>query len=472
MKYPQTETRGHISRKDFIKTTTGATAALLLGCTSIGPRIITSKSKTRPNILLITTDQQHINTISANGCPYVHTPGMDYLSENGVVFENSYCSNPVCSPSRSSMLTGRATSETGVYTNGKSIIPDVPNMGEWFGENSNYDRVYAGKWHLPATYESQIPGFDVLTTGIMGHGILGDTTVSLACEGYLRNRSSQRPFLMVVSFMQPHDICEWLRLNQETPKEFPYPEIESELPPLPGNFSFDPVEPEYLANLRARHEPARGGWSELHWRYYLWSYYRHVEMVDNEIGRILNAVMDKGYDRDTIIIFTSDHGEGMAHHGCVRKNTSYDEALKVPLTITGPDDYVQSGLISGTLASGMDILPTICDFAGIDGPEYMRGRSLRPGVQGSRTQSSLYIVAELALNRGRVVRSNNYKYVTYHDDEVEQLYDMVGDPGETTNLAGAGEYSDNVEQHRMMLKDWEGGLHPVPGLPAADAWWR
>jgi choline-sulfatase len=128
--------------------------------------------------------------------------------------------------------------------------------------------------------------------------------------------------------LQPHDICEWLRLNAENRTELRYPELRGELPPLPANFEFDAAEPEDVRKLRAGNEAGKYGWGKLHWQYYLWSYYRHVEMVDGEIVRILQALRDSGRDQDTVIVFTSDHGEGMACHQMVRKSSPYDESAK------------------------------------------------------------------------------------------------------------------------------------------------
>ena len=136
------------------------------------------------------TDQQGINTISANGCQNIHTPNMDRLAHAGVSFIESHSTNPLCSPARSSMITGRMTSETGVITNDLPIRSDIPNLGQWLGAGG-YETTYIGKWHIPASYPSSIPGFKVIPTGIGGQGNIGDSAVSRACQGYLRNRRIQ-----------------------------------------------------------------------------------------------------------------------------------------------------------------------------------------------------------------------------------------------------------------------------------------
>ena len=453
-----------MNRRQFLRAGGGAAAMAATGCSSLG--------KARPNILFLITDQQHIDTIAARGCGHVRTPALDWLAKRGVSFAQSYCPDPVCSPSRSAIFTGRMPSETGVPRNGLPIREDIPNIGQWFSENTDYETVYAGKWHLPRTYQNEIAGFQVLPGGIGGQGNLGDTCVSRACDGFLRNRSATNPFLLVASFLQPHDICEWLRLNMNNPDELRFPEINDALPPLPDNFDYEAIEPEVLRRRRQGNEPAKGGWSKQHWRYYLWSYYRHVEMVDGEVGRILQAVQDTGHDNDTMIVFVADHGEGLAHHQMVRKSSSYDEASKAPLLISWPGQFAGDSNDFTNVVSGVDLAPTLCDCAGIRPPDGTVGRSLRPLLEGKPASSDGHIVTEIPTNVGRLVRTRRYKFATYAGDTVEQLYDMENDPGETRNLAASSEHASALADHKKLLREWEARLDPAPELPNADAWWR
>jgi len=452
------------NRREFLATG-GAAAAWATGCAS------SSKQKP-PNLVLILTDQQHIDTISAHGCRYAETPALDSLVRRGTSFRTSYCADPVCSPSRSTIFTGRMPSETDVAANGRPIRREIPNLGQWFSENSDYETVYSGKWHMPRTYQRKIAGFRVLPAGLNGRGMIGDPSVSQACDAFLRNRTSEKPFLLTVSFMQPHDICEWLRLNMDNPSALRYPEIAGELPPLPDNFDYEAIEPQLLRRLRQGNEPYRGQWSKEHWRYYLWCYYRHIELVDGEIGRVLRALEETGKLENTVLLFTSDHGEGMAHHQMVRKGSSYDEASRVPFLISWPGHFPENRLDETSLVSGADILPTLCDCAGIRPPEKMRGRSLRPLLEGRADNARGYVVAEIPIDAGRVVRTDRFKYVTYCGDTVDQLFDMKTDPGETKNLARDSAYAATVADHKRLLVEWEKRLDPAPNQPHADAWWR
>ena len=473
-KQTQSKQTRHINRREFIKLSTSSVAILASGM-STGNSLAVGKSRQpKPkNIVLIITDQQHIDTIAAGGCRHVYTPALDRLKKSGVSFTQSYTPNPLCSPARSAVFTGRTSSECGVHINGLPVRADIPNLGQWFSQHTDYETFYAGKWHLPRTYTLDIPGFKVLHTGIGGFGYLCDTAMSRACEGFLQNRSKSKPFLLVASFMQPHDICEWLRLNLENPDGLRYPQLAGRLPELPANFNFDKNEPKEIKNKRLNDDPFRGKrkWNEEHWRYYRYSYYRNIEHLDAEIGRILRTLEDSGYINDTLIAFISDHGEGMGHHQLVRKKSFYDEASRVPLLFSWPGQIPENKTETSHLVSGLDLMPTLCDYAGIKPPKNMRGRSLRSILEGNVLSWGHVLVTELSPNKARMVRTQRYKYIAYKDDPIEQLFDMIDDPGETKNLATGSKHASTLTEHRRILKGWEACLDVAPNVPNTDAWW-
>jgi len=432
---------------------------------------VRSNRKPKPkNILLIYTDQQHIDTIAAGGCPYLRTPALDRIKKSGISFTQSYSANPLCSPARSAVFSGRTSCEASVHENGRPIRSDIPNLGQWLSEHSDYETFYAGKWHLPRTYTSNVPGFTAINTGIGGFGYLCDTAMSRACEGFISNRSKSKPFLLVASFMQPHDICEWLRLNMNNPGKLRYPELADELPDLPDNFEYDRREPQPIRERRQGNEPFKGKWNKQHWRYYRWSYYRHIEYVDAEIGRILRALESRGLMKDTLVVMTADHGEGIGHHQMVRKTSFYNEACRVPLLFSWPGHIVEDKTDTTHLASGMDIMPTLCDYAGIKPPANMRGVSLRSILEGDNGTQREFIVSEVYKNTGRMVRTPEFKYVTYTGDPVEQLFDMKNDPGETRNLAAHSHYASVLADHRKLLASHEAGLDVPEGIPHREFW--
>ncbi|MCF6358909.1 MAG: sulfatase-like hydrolase/transferase [Draconibacterium sp.] len=391
-----------------------------------------SIKKSLPNILFITTDQQAWNTISAFGNNYVHPPNIARLVQTGVSFKKSYSPNPVCSPTRACWITGLTSSENGVINNGLDIVKGLRTVGSALTEKG-YETVFAGKLHvgIPKSYKQKIPGFaKVLCEGIGGKGTLGDQVVSSVVAGYLQNRDKSKPFFVSVNFLQPHDICNWISRNKKGHDDSPFSSIaKEELPPLPDNFQNILTEPEKMKVAR------NDNWNELDWKYYLWSYYRMIEEVDAEIGRVLTALDESGETDNTVIIFNSDHGEGAAHHKSVLKNFPYDEACRVPFIISYPKELKQGVLNEIDLVSGLDVVPTICDFAEAEPPANYRGISLRAIAAGKKGAKRDFIVSEMNNDQGRMIRSSEYKLIAFRDDPNILFFDMKNDPGETKNLA-------------------------------------
>lgn len=413
----------------------------------------------RPNILVLCTDQQHIDTIRTAGCAHVHTPAMDRLWQGGTSFVRSYCTNPLCSPSRSSLFTGRMPSETGVCALEQAIDPALPNLGQWLQSQAGYATFYAGKWHVPDCHTYSIPGFSVLTSGQDHRGDFSDDLVAQACATFLRRYDQPQPFLLVASLTQPHDICEWHRLHQ---LKLPSPPLVADvtLPPLPSNFHATPGEPRTLHDLRRKTiEGVVGEWPDWQWQWYRWSYYRMIEMVDAEIGRILAALDQSPHARDTLVVLTSDHGEGLGEHRFARKNYTYEAALKVPLVYYWPRQ-IKGGRTDRThLVSGVDMMPTLCHYAGIAPPHDLTGDSLHPlleDVQSSwRDKLGVQLTAGV---KARVFLSGKFKYVVFLNDPVEQLFDLDTDPGETVNLAIDPRYESILRQLRSEHATWEANL--------------
>jgi arylsulfatase A-like enzyme len=207
-----------------------------------------------------------------------------------------------------------------------------------------------------------------------------------------------------------------------------------------------------------------GGYSREDWRRLRWGYYRMIEKVDAEIGAVLDALRVAGLAENTLIIFTSDHGECAGSHRFNQKTVFYDESARVPLIIVWRDK-LWHGTTDRLVNIGVDLLPTMLDFAGLTVPEHLPGRSLKPVVLGGATDSWRdFIVVENHMAqagevdgvkpqlKGRMVRTARYKYCAYSAGERrESLVDMQVDPGETRNLANNPDYSTTLEQHRALL---------------------
>jgi arylsulfatase A-like enzyme len=240
------------------------------------------------------------------------------------------------------------------------------------------------------------------------------------------------------------------------------------LPPLPPNHERAPDEPEFIRICRERRYYGQENtftkdWDQQRWRRYLYGYYRMTERVDRAVGMVLSALRDSGRERDTLVIFTSDHGEGMAAHQWVVKLMLWEEVVSVPLIFRWPGRVPAGKLDSTAFASGIDILPTICDLAGVAVPDSVHGASLGSILQGDSQSARTSLFAQLAPDtkdatmQGRAVRSSRYKYVKYSKGaNPEMLFDLREDPGESRNLAADPNHARELDRHRTLLKDWLG----------------
>lgn len=422
----------------------------------------------RPNFLLVFTDQQTIEAMSAMGNPYLNTPNMDALARFGTLFTESYCTSPVCSPARSSMIMGRMPHETGVNYNDQAPDSGLRNMGEYF-RDAGYTTLWAGKWHLPESYPPptalEVPGFKLIQFShdqqVSPRGDVSDEPLADAAVKYLKGRK-QQPFLLVVSFTNPHDIC-YLPIN---PEGFIPPLNIEATPPLPRNHRIPAGEPEFVKDSRTRtayeNEVAfTTEYTAEDWRNYLFHYYRMVERVDRQIGKLISALESEGLDENTIIIFTSDHGEGASSHKWATKLSLYEESVKVPFILTKFKHDGEAVVDSEHLVSGLDILPTMMDYAGIEIPSKMRGVSLKTIIEKPDTILRDYLITELAIDpedtgmTGRMITDGNYKYIVYsYGQNPEQLFNLQNDPGEMTDLSEYENYGNIKRNLRKKLREW------------------
>ncbi|MFH1717898.1 MAG: sulfatase-like hydrolase/transferase [Planctomycetota bacterium] len=442
-----------ITRRQLIGTGAAGLFALALG-----GKLQAAEGRKRPNVLIITTDQQRVDAISAVGNKWVKTPNMDSLAANGVYFTKSYCPYPLCSPSRAALHTSRMPHEIGVDRNSVAIDSEIPLSGQVF-RKAGYDTGYSGKWHCPNPYPTDgIAGYEVLNTttrtGKLAQ-VVDEATVNAGIEFIGRKR--EKPFLAVVSFINPHDIC--LPAGETSPildqvwNRYE-PPAGAELPPLPANFADTRDTPEGFTR-KARHED----WDENHWRRYIYAYYRMMEDVDRQVGQVLQALRQSGQEENTIIVFTSDHGEGLASHRWTGKMMYYEEEAAVPLIVSWKGVTPAGRIDREHLVSALDVLPTICDYAGVKGPATMRGESLRQIIEKPQQAGHEYVVSEMANGPARsfMVRTNRYKYMVFPGtggEKLEMFFDVQTDPGEMKNLAGQPEFAAEIERHRKMLTQW------------------
>ncbi len=231
-----------------------------------------------PNILVIVTGQQNAGTCSFLGNPYLSTPHMDQLAKTGRVFLNAYCAQPLCTPSWMAMLTGKMPHETGI-TIDNNCHPDCSVMVTRLLAHSGYKTAYLGKWHLPlAQYENHMHRFFHLKHTL---GDFSDIKLATAFKEFLKT-TRKNPFFLVASFVNPHDISEWVKGNTGSQGPYMHPPQADECPPLPSNFLPPLGEPAVLRLVQTfapKIYPSTD-WTPDLWRQYVWAYYRLVEKAD------------------------------------------------------------------------------------------------------------------------------------------------------------------------------------------------
>ncbi|MCP4309685.1 MAG: sulfatase-like hydrolase/transferase [Bacteroidetes bacterium] len=389
-------------------------------------------------------DQMHWEAMSAYGNANVKTPGMDKIAEDGYSFRASYASMPQCCPARACWYTGLTSVETGMPTNKNKLRQDIPDLGQWLTKHGNYKSAYSGKWHVNGRDVTK--SFDLLYGKPMGKGEYIDGSVARACMGFLENYSGDEPFFLNAGFLNPHDCCYSCGAAGGQGKLGFAGEIEDQLPPLPENW----VKPEKPWGFT-------GDWTELDWRYYIYTYYRWVEMVDAEIASLYDALINSRFADNTVVIFTSDHGDGLGFHGKVSKGFMEEESWRVPTIIVDPGKALKGVHDVEHLSIGVDMAATICDYAEVPMlPDMTVGKSLRPIAEGEKVDDwREYIVGESFLGTGRVaVRDKQYKTILYCDGKPTQIYDLKNDPLEMNNLSSRPEGKEVFARHEEFLSEY------------------
>lgn len=454
-----------LNRRDFIKCVGAGVTGMALE-RALWAADATGVAKTsgkRLNVLYMFTDQQFADAMSCAGNKWVKTPAMDNLAATGARFNLTYTAHPVCSPARASMLTGLMPHQNGVTGNSLTIRKELqPQEMGWVFRNAGYRCAYGGKGHLPDFSRlEETHGFEVLCP-------LNDREVTNKCVEFL-SQKQEKPFLLVASYHQPHAICEVgkhrdLVVSREEYRSLgcsSIAEFARLCPPMPANFDPPTPVPDMAGRL------STGKWSEAQWRLYLYKYYRMVEEVDAGIGKVLKALRDSGQEDNTLVIFSSDHGDGLGAHHTSGKNCFYEEMARVPF-IVSLKGRTTPGLVDQDhmVCNGLDLMPTLCDYTGVALPAGLRGRSVRSLAEGKAVQNwrdHLVIeaggggVKDCNFDRARMVRTRQYKYSVYRtkgSPPLEELFDMQANPGETNNLAAKTEFKNVLKEHQDRLAAW------------------
>ena len=470
---PSHEILPTLTRRQWLRMA-GMGAAAMLARPLVGLAADALAPAPHPNILYIFTDQQYAEMMSCAGNPTLKTPAMDSLAQTGARFTRAYAANPVCVPARVGMMTGAMPSRIGLEQN--EDMPQVKanvseallahSLGRVF-RNAGYETAYGGKVHLPMTLEAI--GFDCIAK---------DERAGLAdaCAAFLR-RKHERPFILVASFVNPHDICymagraytQSIKAGERadpatpvaSPKLPPGPAGQApppdQCPPLPDNFEVPAGEPEGVREVdpRAFRFYVRQHWTKDDWRVHRWAYCRLTEKVDGEIAVVLQALREAGLEEKTVVVFSSDHGDMDGSHRLEHKSVLYEQSERVPFIVSWKG-VTRPGLVDREhlVSTGLDLIPTLCDFAGIAAPKELAGRSVRPLAEG-RAATAWRDTLVVEGHHCRALHTARFKYTVFDTGEHrEMLVDLEKDPREMKNLASDPAYRDALLDCRKRLRQW------------------
>ena len=440
------------------------------------------------NVLFIISDQHRRNAAGCYGDPVVRTPHIDRLAQEGVRFTDAYCPSPLCGPSRSAIVTGTHASTCGVHNHSyMDSLPDLPTMGSVF-RDAGYVTGAIGKLHAAGETDERDLGFDKrglrIYTAARGsyRDEVGDDVLRQYAGYMLDGRParhvynpSNTPVGMDENLMLDNlvvDRCiEFMRAQRNKPfflwagLEKPHPEWYA---PARFHDMYDPAKmplpptasPETIADLpesvvpghmRRRKDPDEKK------RGMVAAYYANVSYMDWNVGRLLDALDELELRGDTVVVYTSDHGENLFEHGLIQKHCLFESAMGVPLVISHRDLPV--GSVCETPANLIDLFPTLAELAKIDPPSTLEGTSRVSAMQEGTAPEGDAVTSECCLwgDRQRMVRSGRWKYILAGNDEV--LFDMEFDPWEERNLAKDPAHAERCGELKKLALD---GWNPPP----------
>jgi len=437
--------------------------------------VLSAFAQRKPNIIYIFTDQQSATMMSCTGNRYLKTPAVDYLAANGVRFEKAYTPNPVCVPARTSMMTGWLPDSHDIRRNGNG--PRFNGKHNYEETNisaqlkkAGYHTAFGGKTHLPKQLYPDVLGFEVVSTGRKMD--LSEDAVEFI------KRKHDKPYYLVLSYINPHDICyffrtdlgkkhalvEELRAKAEAIPDF----YESEqCPPVLPNFEPQPDEPEAYQAKRQITLDNKKNITEDDWRLSRWMYARMTEIVDAEIQVVLDVLKETGQEENTVVIFSSDHGDNEGAYRFHGKGTFNEQSIRIPFIVMDKGGNQKAGLVDDThlIVNGLDLLPTVLDYAGVPNAHGdPRGQSVRPLVEGKEIPWREDVGVESEL--GRMVMNDRFKYIEYDiDRNIEvRLRDMKKDPNEKTHFTGDPEYAPDLAKMKEVFDRW----FPNEGSPVIN----
>jgi len=449
--------------------------------------VLAHAQQKRLNVLFIAVDDMN-NDLACYGVPIVKSPNIDRLAARGVKFDRAYCQYPLCSPSRTSLMTGLRPDTTRVYdlkTHFRKNIPDVVTIGQMF-KAAGYFSGRVGKiYHYgnpgdigtsglddPATWDQFVnpAGRDktALEKDVINYtpkrglgssvSFLSDkagkdeehTDGKVATEAIKMLRAHKdKPFFIAAGFYKPH--CPYISPSKYFEK---YSINDVLLPRVADDFRAS-VPPLALASTKPW---PLVGVSPEHAREAKLAYYAAISFVDAQIGRILDEVDRLGLWDNTVVVFWSDHGYQLGEHGLWFKQSLFEEAARVPMIIVTPNNGAVAGKVSRRTVELVDLYPTLADLTGVTPPRGLEGFSLKPLLtdpDASWDHPAYTQVQRAGGKMGRSVRTERWRYTEWGPEgrAGAQLYDHDTDPHELTNLAADPAHAPNVAEMKKLLRD-------------------
>lgn len=457
------------------------------------------KAPLSPNLLFILTDQQRLDTLRCYGNEIVEAPHLNRLAEGSFVFRNAYCAQPVCTPSRGTMMTGLWPHTHGARTLNVPLPEESRTMAEIVP--TQYRRANIGKWHLgnevweqhgfeewisvmdryrphytKAEYlerfsdyhhfliengytpdESTKDGTKIFSrefSAALAEPYTKASFVGQKAAEFISGHDQSHPFLLSVSFFEPHPPTFGPLNRLYDPDTLPLPETFHN-PPGPDTQSKARERAEGFQKKGYYNYPLKSIWD---WQRIRANYYGLITLVDRAVGRILQALEDSGQSENTIVVFTSDHGEMLGSHALFKKGLLYEEAVKVPLLIRVPWLSGSQQMIEGRV-SHIDLVPTLLELMGQPVPDHLQGRSRVSVLCGEESLEDPIFIEwnddnEPGTQSRSVITPDGWK-LNLHQDDTCSLFDLNSDPHELKNLFNESDQQGRIREMAGLIHNFQ-----------------
>ncbi|MFO7973667.1 MAG: sulfatase [Candidatus Hydrogenedentota bacterium] len=449
-----------MKRRDFIKY---AASGIALAAVS-RERVRGAEFSAQPNVVYLFSDEHRWQSMSFTEMPELHTPNMAAMAAQGAEFTHTISNYPVCSPHRAMLMTSRWPYQQGVTDNDIHLSPDEITLGKVF-KAAGYRTGYIGKWHLGGRRAEPF-GFDLSLIWnftwfhrdkaryhpagqgpVCPKGYNATLMTDQALAFIHENAGASKPFFLMVGWDPPHAIFE----DAPDEKKALYPE---------GSLLYRPnVDQSVKGSAKGRVALVRKR-DSLIYR----GYHAHITAIDEELGRVLKALDDLKLTRDTIVVYSSDHGTMFGSHGLKSKRQPYEESIRVPFLVRWPG-IVPAGLKNHALFGSIDIMPTLCGLAGVDIPSTCEGQDFSPALLGKDgpdpdfqpimhiSEKNSPVPKKYLAPLFRGVRTKRYTYAITPDGK-GFLFDNQKDPYQLMNLFGNPDMADIRKQLEALTRQW------------------